>query len=392
MKFKRLTAIILVTLALIISLCSCDLDLGSSSGGGGGGFDVGGDAPSGGGAAAGGDVSAQKGDKVITEGDLQIHFIELGNKYTGDCTYIRAGENDILIDAGSKASSVETIDKYLRNYVKDKTLEYVIVTHAHEDHYAGFATSEKKDSLFDLYECKTIIDFAQVEKGKEEKTQYKNYIRERDAEIAEGAVHYTAAEAVQDESIKGKFDLGSGITMTVLDSYFYYNRSTSENNHSVCTLFSDGTNNYLLTGDLEEEGEEKLIEMNELPRVKLYKAAHHGSKTSSSDALLKVIQPEIVTVCCCCGSPQYTDIAENQFPTQQFINRISPYTDAVYVTTICVNYKAEKAEDAFKSMNGNIIIISEDGKVSVVCTANSDKLKNTKWFKENRTVPPAWAS
>ena len=50
-----------------------------------------------------------KDDSVVVEGDLEIHFLELGNKYTGDCTYVRAGENDILIDAGSKVSSIETI-------------------------------------------------------------------------------------------------------------------------------------------------------------------------------------------------------------------------------------------------------------------------------------------
>ena len=47
---------------------------------------------------------------VVAEGELEIHFLELGNKYTGDCTYIKAGDKDILIDAGSKASSIETID------------------------------------------------------------------------------------------------------------------------------------------------------------------------------------------------------------------------------------------------------------------------------------------
>ena len=46
---------------------------------------------------------------VYVSGDLEIHFLELGNKYTGDCTYINAGGIDILIDAGSKTSSIPTI-------------------------------------------------------------------------------------------------------------------------------------------------------------------------------------------------------------------------------------------------------------------------------------------
>ena len=372
--FKYTLAAILA-LAICLSLCACyEVSIGGINIDG---IDLGGDR----------DDHGDDGDKEVhkvAEGDLEIHFLELGNKYTGDCTYIKAGDKDILIDAGSRASSVSTINDYISKYVTDGTLEYVIVTHAHQDHYAGFATTEKQTSLFDLFKCEVIIDFAQVTAERVGKTQYNHYLRERDAEIAEGAVHYTADQAVATNG--GVFELGNGISFTVLDSYFYYNRSTNENDHSVCILLEDGANSYLFTGDLETEGEEKLIEMNDLPKVKLYKAGHHGSKTSSSEALLSVIQPEIVTVCCCCGSPEYTDINENQFPTQQFINRVAVYTDAVYVTTLCVDYQNSE----FTSMNGNITIISKKGSVSLEFSGNSKKLKESKWFKENRIIPNEW--
>ena len=171
--------------------------------------------------------------KALVEGELQIHFLELGNKYTGDCTYIKAGETDILIDAGSKTSSIATISEYIDQYVTDDKLEYVIVTHAHEDHYAGFDTFEDTDSLFDLFTFETIIDFAQIQDGKEDKTMYKNYVRERDAEVAAGAKHYTA-----DECVGETYLLGSGVEMEILDSDFYYhNESDGDNNHSVCTHY-----------------------------------------------------------------------------------------------------------------------------------------------------------
>ncbi len=336
------------------------------------------------------DSDSQKSDDVdivesYVSGELSINFLELGNKYTGDCTYIKAGENDILIDAGSKTSSVETIDKFLKERVTDGTLEYVIVTHAHEDHYAGFATSEKADSLFDLYECEVIIDFAQITKEKADQKMYGNYIRERDAEIEAGAAHYTAKECI--EQGKDTFDLGAGIELQILDSYFYYNVSDTENDHSVCTMINQGDRHFLFTGDLEAEGEEKLIEYNkELPEVTLYKAGHHGSKTSSTSELLEVIKPEIVCVCCCAGSSEYTDKNENQFPTQEFIDRIAPYTDRVYVTTLCVDYK----ENKFTSMNGNIEIISGEGDVKIKCSASELKLYESEWFKKSRVCPELW--
>ncbi len=321
---------------------------------------------------------------VYVSGDLVINFLELGNKYTGDCTYIKAGENDILIDAGSKMGSVPTIDAFLREHVTDGTLEYVIVTHAHEDHYAGFATNEDADSLFDLYECEVIIDFSQVTSGKLDQKMYNNYIRERDAEVAAGAVHYTAEDCIKEG--KSSFDLGSGIELEILDSYFYYNVSGDENNHSVCCMINQGDRHFLFTGDLEKDGEEKLVEMNDLPEVTLYKAGHHGSKTSSNDVLLEVIKPEIVCVCCCAGSAEYTKDAENQFPTQAFIDRIAPYTDKVYVTTMCVDYNAGKIQ----SMNGNIRVTSSADSVKVRGSSNNKVLKDTEWFKSARTCPDAW--
>ena len=233
------------------------------------------------------------GDKVppivAAEGDFQVHFLELGNRYTGDCTYIKSGNIDILIDAGSRTSSAAVIAEYLGEHVTDGTLEYVIVTHAHQDHYAGFTV--ENGSIFDLFECEVIIDFAKTNQSATATNMYGKYLAERNAEIAAGATHYTAAEAVA--QFEGKFELAEGLTMTVLDSYYYYNNTSDENDYSVCTLFTYGERHYLFTGDLEEKGESKLVEMNDLPEVDLYKAGHHGSKTSSNAVLLSVIKPDI---------------------------------------------------------------------------------------------------
>ena len=320
---------------------------------------------------------------TIKSADLSIHFLELGNKYTGDCTYIKVGDVDILIDAGSRVGSIGTITDYLDRYVTDGTLEYVIVTHAHQDHYAGFATGKTTKSIFDLYECETIIDFAKTNQ-KSDAQMYSNYIRERDDEIAAGATHYTAAECMT--SGKNLFSLSDSVTLEILDSYYYYNDSSDENNYSVCLMISDGDRNYLFTGDLEEEGESHLVDLNELPEVELFKAGHHGSPTSSTDKLLSVIKPKHVAVCCCCGSPEYTDTPANQFPSQAFINRIAPYTKSVYITTLSVDYK----NAVFTSMNGNIVFIIKGDDLSISCSGSTLPLHKSDWFRENRTCPPAW--
>ena len=325
--------------------------------------------------------------KSLVQGEMQIHFLELGNKYTGDCTYIKIGEVDILIDAGSKTSSISTIADYIDDYIgEDNKLEYVIVTHAHQDHYAGF--TQLDGSLFDLFEVGTIIDFGEQtnqDKTKGTSNLYGRYVSERNDEVAAGATHLTAAECVEKQNTDGAFDLGGGATMKILNSYYYYNEAETENDYSVCTLFTYGEYNYLFTGDLEEEGEEKLVELNpDLPQVDLYKAGHHGSKTSSSTALLEVIQPDIVCVCCCAGSDEYTKTNENQFPTQEFINRVAPYTDKIYVTTLCT----DNEKGTFQSMNGNIVVLTDKSGLTVVCGSGDNRiLKEWEWFRQNRTWP-----
>ena len=327
---------------------------------------------------------SDEGPRTLVEGELQIHFLELGNKYTGDCTYIKAGDVDILIDAGSRPSSVPVIQSYIDEYVTDGKLEYVIVTHAHQDHYAGFSITE--GSIFDLYECEVIIDFALTNQtDKDTSNMYGRYLNELEAEVAAGATHYTAAECRQEDNYL--FELGNGITMEILDSYYYYNEAESENDYSVCTLFTYGDDSYLFTGDLEERGEMYLVEMNRLPEVTLYKAGHHGSKTSSSALLMETVKPEIVCVCCCCGSAEYTDTDANQFPTQRFVDNVAPYTDKIYVTTLCVDYDA----GTFTSMNGNITVVTDQNGTRVVCGSGDDRvLKEWEWFREHRTMPDAW--
>ena len=325
--------------------------------------------------------------KSLVQGEMQIHFLELGNKYTGDCTYIKIGEVDILIDAGSKTSSISTIADYIDDYIgEDNKLEYVIVTHAHQDHYAGF--TQLDGSLFDLFEVGTIIDFGEQtnqDKTKGTSNLYGRYVSERNDEVAAGATHLTAAECVEKQNTDGAFDLGGGATMKILNSYYYYNEAETENDYSVCTLFTYGEYNYLFTGDLEEEGEEKLVELNpDLPQVDLYKAGHHGSKTSSSTALLEVIQPDIVCVCCCAGSDEYTKNSDNQFPTQDFITRVAPYTDKIYVTTLCT----DNEKGTFQSMNGNIVVLTDKNGLTVVCGSGDNRiLKEWEWFKDNRKWP-----
>lgn len=327
-------------------------------------------------------------------GEMSFHFPMLGNSSTGDCTFIEAGDTDILIDCGSQVGSAEVVKNYLsdNNLVDDGVLEYVIVTHADKDHIAGFSSTGEKN-IFKYYECEIIIDFNLSNKSlltdSGDDSTYGKYVKFRDAEVSLGAKHYTALDCYNNQNGASRtYTLSEGMTMSVLYNYFYEHESADENNYSVCTLFTHGERNFLFTGDLEIEGEEKLVEYNTLPQVELYKAGHHGSKTSSNDCLLDIIKPKICVVCCCAGTDEYTDAVDSQFPTQDFINRISKHTDKVYVPLLG-DPDFTNGND-FIPLNGNIVVSSVESGVTVTCSHSNVLLKDTDWFKADRTMPQEW--
>ena len=337
------------------------------------------------------DVLNPKPTPPVNNSNLSIHFLELGNKYTGDCVYVKAGDTDILIDAGSRKGSAETIGNYVDGFCTDGILEYVIATHAHQDHIAGFVGTSTAPGIFQRYQCQNIIEFSKSDATSQ---IFKDYKTARDNEVANGANCYTALDCVNNANGAQKvYDLtGDGaITMEVLYQKYYETPAGSggENEYSVCILITQGANHYLFTGDLEEDGEESLVECNpNLPRVKLFKGGHHGSYTASSMALLNKIQPEYVCVCCCAGSTEYTTVNANTFPAQAFIDRIAKFTDNVYVTTLGIVSGTSTVD--FQSMNGNIVFSCVDGTVSLNCSNNNTKLKDTDWFKNNRICPDEW--
>ncbi|MBR4942430.1 MAG: MBL fold metallo-hydrolase [Clostridia bacterium] len=322
-------------------------------------------------------------ESIVTD-DLSIHFLEVGNKYTGDCTLIKVGNTEVLIDAGSRKGSAKTIVPYVQQYCTDGVLEYVIATHAHQDHIAGFVGTSDSDGIFESFDCKVIIDYPLTNATSQIKEDYENL---RDEEVAAGAKHYTALECWNNANGASRsYELADGITMSILYQAFYEEETGDENDYSVCMLLSQGSNHYLFTGDLEKEGEESLVVSNNLPECVLFKGGHHGSPTSNTTELLEKIKPEIVAVCCCCGSDEYTDNIDNMFPSQAFVDRVAPYTDKIYVTSVVADN-----EDGYVSMNGNIVVTSDGGEVTVNCSNNNTLFKDTDWFKKNRKMPDAWS-
>lgn len=315
---------------------------------------------------------------IVQFEDLEIHFMMLGNKYNGDSVYIKAGDTDILVDAGSRASSATAIVNYLDQHVTDDKLEYVIATHADQDHIAAFP------NIFKEYAVDTVIDFPLTGKIKKPTEVYTNYRNAVNDLKEKGTKHYTALECYNNENgAQRVIELAAGIELEILYNLYYEEESSDENEYSVCFMLRRDDDSFLFTGDLEKYGEEYLVKKNELEEVFLFKAAHHGSKTSNTTTLLNVIKPKVVVCSCTAFYNEYKANPENVFPTAQAIkNFVAVGVEHFYVTSMVSDNK-----EGYEAANGNIVVYANNSSDTpyVECSNSNEDFYNFDIFKANRT-------
>ena len=102
--------------------------------------------------------------------------------------------------------------------------------------------------------------------------------------------------------------------------------SSDDNENSLCILFTVGDCDILITGDRGSLGESALLS-KQLPDVELLIAGHHGSKYSTTEALLEAVRPEYIFV---------SAGADNSYghPAQEMLDRAEKIGAQVYRTDL----------------------------------------------------------
>lgn len=197
---------------------------------------------------------------------LAVTFLDVGQ---GDSILISTPSGkQMLIDGGATNVVLEELNKHISYF--DRTLDVVVATHPDSDHVTGLIPVFKK------YEVETIVTsnvkgdtgiFGELEKSIEE----------------EGAEVRVAQKG-------DTISFGDGVELRVL--YPTHVVASDTNDGSVSIVVTYGEHSFLLTGDLSQELESELI-IDTLPKnITVYKAGHHGSRTSSGEVLLSRIHPE----------------------------------------------------------------------------------------------------
>lgn len=213
-------------------------------------------------------------DGGMPAGTLEVHFIDVGQ---ADATLIKCDGQAMLIDAGTDDKGTA-----VWNYIRKQgisELDYLILTHPHEDHIGG------ADVALTKLDVSTIM----MPELKADTAAYRAVIQA----MKDNAVKNTVP------SVGSTYALGEA-SFTVVAPSDVNNEET--NDHSVGILLQHGENKFLFTGDAEKEAEYDMIKYAEESGTDIacdvYKVGHHGSKTASSEELIEAVSPEYAVISC----------------------------------------------------------------------------------------------
>lgn len=203
---------------------------------------------------------------VPVDSSFEVHFIDVGQ---ADAALILCDGKALLIDGGNAEDS-----SLLYSYLKKQGithLDYVVGTHAHEDHIGGiagalnYATAGVVLCPVTYYDSKAFQNFAKT--------------------VNSQGLSITVPSAGQ------TFQLGSA-SFRILA----VNAGNDPNNSSIVLRIVYGKTSFLFTGDAERETEQAILNSGQDLQSTVLKVGHHGSETSTSYVWLREIMPEYAVI------------------------------------------------------------------------------------------------
>ncbi len=215
------------------------------------------------------------------EPPLRFTFIDVGQ---GDCLLVETPDGArMLVDGGGMVShpgesapdfdvGEETVVPYLRRRGIER-LDVVALSHPHDDHVGGLG------AVIESIPTRLVIESG-------ERGDTPPYIHFNEA------VHN---HHIPDQTVSAgaAFQLGRETRVEVLAPQppFFRGTHSDFNNNSVVLLLRYRQFTALLTGDIEQEAEARLLP--QFGPVDLLKVAHHGSRFATSEEFVKRTHPKV---------------------------------------------------------------------------------------------------
>ncbi|MBI2356683.1 MBL fold metallo-hydrolase [Candidatus Dojkabacteria bacterium] len=200
----------------------------------------------------------------------RLIFFDVGQ---GDASLIKlSDEVEILIDGGPDSFFVQKLQKYLN---VNQEIDYVVLTHPHEDHMLGLVEVVKRYRIRHLVlptSCVNNDTLRYLIDNLSERTDviYSDYIKVN--------VDSNGYSVSYGETVEKCFESQKDV-----------------NNSSVVLELDDKGRRILYVGDVETEREVSLISSKAIPSdIEILKAGHHCSNSSSSYRFLEYLSPSLV--------------------------------------------------------------------------------------------------
>ena len=228
--------------------------------------------------------------------DASFSMLDVGQ---GQCLVSRSGKRISMIDCGGQEdASGETAARFLlaRGVTQ---VDRLILTHFDADHCNGVRQLLRRVRVRTLY----VPDLSP-----------ENGLRTK--------ILFAAAQAgAEIRFVTNDLTLPDGMRI------FAPIGSAEEANAGLCVLAAGEKYDILMTGDLSEQAEYRLLSTHGLPHAAVLVAGHHGAAASTSEALLRAVRPEAVLI---------SVGADNRFghPADETLRRIEKAGAAVFRTDL----------------------------------------------------------
>jgi competence protein ComEC len=221
--------------------------------------------------------------RSLAASDLRVTFLDVSQ---GDAALLETAGHAALIDAGGSIGGgpdpgALAVLPLLRAR-RITHLDWVVLSHPHPDHYGGLAAVLAAVSVGELWD--TGQAEAEAVDGASPVLQL----------LATARAHGTLVRAPR-ELCGREHTLGSA-RVRVLAPCPAFDLGRGPNDNSFVLRVAHGAQGFLFTGDIEHEAEAELTRVPAALRSDVFKVPHHGSRTSSSEALLRAVSPSIAIV------------------------------------------------------------------------------------------------
>ena len=253
-------------------------------------------------------------------GDARIHFLNVGQ---GDCSLIELPDGKVmLIDGGDyQPSTQKTILRYL-NALKIDVIDYLVITHADEDHCGALDAVLKYKKVLNAYLPPTFpvedTEYAEAYEALQ-KEKCRLFYSSRTTKYLDGAYKE------YDYALSFLSPYSSDVEEVLNNPDAEYDEDFTNQLSSVLYFDYQGVG-AIFTGDISADIEQRLMNDDkadmfdmrdfDLSSTEILKVAHHGSKYSTSRAWLEYLQIKTAVISCGAGNPY-------GHPTQDTLSRLT---------------------------------------------------------------------